>query len=81
MTTLTFDTCTYIKKLKAVGFTEEQAEVHAETIKELISEQLATKQDIYDLKRDLKEMELRLESKIESTKSETIKWVAAMLVA
>ena len=59
-----FDTLAYAKKLKAVGFTEEQAEVQAETFAEIIDEKLATKQDLKELeislKRDMKEMELRL---------------------
>lgn len=41
------------KKLKAVGFTEAQAEVQAEAMAELIEERLATK-------RDLKELEYRI---------------------
>ncbi|MBF0473416.1 MAG: DUF1640 domain-containing protein [Nitrospirae bacterium] len=57
MTTLTFDTLAYAKKLKSVGFTEAQAEVHAETLKEIITEQLVTKEYL-DLR--LKELELRL---------------------
>ena len=52
-TALVFDTHAYVKKLKSVGFTEEQAEVQAETLASLVCEQLATK-------RDLQEMELRL---------------------
>jgi len=52
-TALVFDTHAYVKKLKSVGFTEEQAEVQAETLASLVGEQLATK-------RDLQEMELRL---------------------
>lgn len=51
--TVVFDTYAYVKKLKSVGFTEEQAAVQAGTIKNLIDEQLATKKDI-------KELELRL---------------------
>ena len=80
-----FDTHLYVKKLRAVGFTEEQAEVQTEVLSELLERNLATK-------RDLKELESKLESKIESVKSELkaeiessksdiIKWVAAMLVA
>ena len=42
MATIVFDTYQYIKKLKAVGFTEEQAAVQAETIAGLINEQLVT---------------------------------------
>jgi predicted phage-related endonuclease len=70
-----FDTYAYVKKLKSVGFTEEQAAVQAETIKDLIDDKLSTKRDLKDLelalkrdlkeleaatKRDLKELELRL---------------------
>ncbi len=54
---IAFDTLAYAKKLKAVGFTEEQAEVQAEAISDLINEQLAAKQD-------LKELELRMTVKI-----------------
>ncbi|MBF0538365.1 MAG: hypothetical protein HQL03_08960 [Nitrospirae bacterium] len=59
--TLIFDTHVYVKKLKAVGFTEEQAEVQAEAMSGLIEEGLATKRDLREmevlLKRDLKELE------------------------
>ncbi|MBI5187230.1 MAG: DUF1640 domain-containing protein [Nitrospinae bacterium] len=50
---IAFDTHVYVKKLKAAGFTEEQAEVLASTQAELIDDRLATKQD-------LKELEIRL---------------------
>ena len=59
---IAFDTLTYAKRLKSVGFTEQQAEVQAQTLAELINEDLATKQDIRELematKRDLKELEM-----------------------
>ncbi len=57
MATITFDTHAYIKRLKAVGVSEEQAEVQAETLAELINEQLVTKQHL-DMR--LNELELRL---------------------
>ena len=44
MATIVFDTYQYIKKLKAVGFTEEQAAVQAETIAGLINEQLVSRE-------------------------------------
>lgn len=57
MATIVFDTYAYIKKLQAVGFTEEQAAVQAETIASLINEQLVTKdyldQRLAELKYDL----------------------------
>jgi len=74
MATLTFDTLAYAKKLKAAGFTEEQAEVQAEAFAEIIEERLTTKQD-------LKELELAMRRDLAAVKSEIIKWVAGMLVA
>ena len=52
--TIIFDTLSYAKKLKAVGFTEEQAEVQTEILAQIVDEKLATKKDILDLKRDTK---------------------------
>ncbi|OFY62903.1 MAG: hypothetical protein A3H98_00750 [Bacteroidetes bacterium RIFCSPLOWO2_02_FULL_36_8] len=57
---LTFDTLAYAKKLIAVGVPVQQAEVQAETFAEIIDENLATKQDIIDLKRNMKEIEQRI---------------------
>jgi len=57
---IAFDTLAYAKKLKAVGFTEEQAEVQAEVLAEIVNEHLATKEDISLLRRDLKELEVTL---------------------
>ena len=57
---IAFDSLAYVKKLKAVGVPEEQAEVQAEAFAEIIEERLATKRDILSLKRDMKELELRL---------------------
>lgn len=48
-----FDTYEYVKKLKSVGVTEQQAEVQAEALKNVIEHELTTK-------RDLKELEIRL---------------------
>ena len=52
--TATFDTLAYAKKLKAAGFTEEQAEIQAEALSEIIEERLATKQDLNELELRLK---------------------------
>ena len=64
---ITFDTLSYAKKLIAVGFTVQQAEVQAETLAEIIDENIATKRDLIDvrndLQRDMKEMEMRLSYK------------------
>jgi len=79
--TITFDTLAYVKKLKAAGVPEKQAEVQAETFAEIIEDRIATKHDILLLKQDLKELELTLKRDIANSKAEIIKWVAGMLVA
>jgi hypothetical protein len=61
-----FDTLRYVKKLVAVGFTQPQAEVQAETMAEIIDDNLATKKDLEEietsLKRDIKELDLKIEN-------------------
>ncbi len=68
MTTITFDTHTFVKKLKSVGFTEEQAEVFAAEQARLIEDKLATKNDLVELennlRRDMKELEYRMTIKL-----------------
>ena len=75
---IAFDTLAYAKKLKAVGVPDQQAEIQAETFAEIIDANLATK-------RDLKELELRLEAQIKESENRTtvniVKWVAGMLIA
>jgi hypothetical protein len=62
------DTLEYSKKLRAAGVPELQAEAHAEALSKLVSEELATKKDIDDLRRDLqttiRELEYRLTIKV-----------------
>ncbi|MBF0437392.1 MAG: hypothetical protein HQL77_18795 [Magnetococcales bacterium] len=93
---LMFDSLAYAKKLKAAGMPEAQAEIQAETIMEWMDDKLATKVELEvvraDLKRDIKELEVKLETviktsnlelrkDIESAKVDTIKWTAGMFVA
>ena len=58
-----FDTLRYVNKLKSVGVSEKQAEMQAELQAEaasmqidVINNNLATKEDINELKRDIKEV-------------------------
>jgi hypothetical protein len=46
MTTITFDTHAFVKRLTAVGMPENQAEVLADEQAKLIENRLATKDDI-----------------------------------
>ena len=64
MSATTFDTLTYAKMLQEAGFTAQQAEVQAEALRAVIDQNLATKQD-------LKEMETRLDHKIELLRRDT----------
>jgi hypothetical protein len=50
---VTFDTLAYAKRLKEAGFTENQAEVLAQAQSALVTEQLATKDDLSRLEERL----------------------------
>ncbi|HOF04808.1 MAG TPA: hypothetical protein PLH54_04235 [Syntrophales bacterium] len=82
---ITFDTLAFVKKMRAAGFTETQAEAQAEALREIIEERLTTKQDLKDLEMSLT---LKIEglrgdliAEMANIKAETIKWVAGLLVA
>ena len=69
MTTITFDTHLFVRKLRETGITEPQAEVIAEAIKEAqASLDVASKADLELLRADLKR-------DIAETKAELIRWV------
>ena len=53
MNAITFDTLKFTRRLKAGGFTVEQAETAAEAFAEAATDELATKHDIELLKRDI----------------------------
>jgi hypothetical protein len=82
MTTITFDTHEFIKTLQDAGFEAKQAEAVSTAFKQASGESdLATGQDIDDLRRDMRELEIRLESKISDVKYDLVKWIAGMLLA
>jgi hypothetical protein len=73
MTTIVLDTLDYASKLKSGGFNDQQAETQARALAEVLERQIATKadvtehenvlrRDIAEIKRDLRETELRLGS-------------------
>jgi len=83
MTTLTFDTHDFVKKLKEAGFTEEQAEALTNLQKITASNTLEHARHDYHLddlatKRDLNESQLKLQKEIAETKAELVKWVVAV---
>lgn len=69
-----FDTLKVYERLRGADLPEKAAKEIAEVFKETVEERLATK-------RDLTELEKRIELKISEAKVDIIKWVAAMLVA
>ncbi|WP_440862512.1 DUF1640 domain-containing protein [Symbiopectobacterium purcellii] len=85
MATLVFDTHAFVKKLTTAGMPEAQAEILAQEQANLIENRLATKLDIVTLEKNI-EMQLSkirsdVDTKIETTKSDIIKWVAGLLIA
>lgn len=69
MATITFDTLKYAKKLEAAGIPAAQAEAMAEAQKDIFSETLdatlATKNDVCDIKSELR----------------VIKWMLGLVIA
>jgi hypothetical protein len=75
MTTITFDTHKFIRKLRLAGFEESQAEAVSEAFSEAQGESdLATK-------RDIEELRLNTRLDIETLKADLIKWIAGLLLA
>ena len=61
MAAITFDRLKFVDRLKHSGVSEKQAKAFADAHKDSLSEMdIATKQDIKELKRDLRELECRL---------------------
>lgn len=83
MTTTTFDSLGYAKKLEEAGFTRQQAEVQANAMREIVEDKLATKQDLdalrIELQRDMKELELRLTIRLGAMMAASIAVVAALV--
>jgi len=67
MASVTFDTLKFAKKLESAGIAQAQAEAIAEAFSEATSQELVT--------RDY------LDAKLESTKNDILKFVAAALIA
>ena len=72
MTAISFDTLKLARKLEAAGFQPKQAADTAEALAESMAEVsgLATKEDIYGLRRDIAE-----------TKAEILKWMFGAMAA
>ena len=80
MSTITFDTLKFADTLKQAGVPDKQAEAEARAVAAAIGEvDVATRRDIYDLRRDLQAMELRLTVKLGTFMAISIGLVAAVI--
>ena len=68
----TFDTLSYAKRLQAAGFTQEQAEVQAETFLAIVQEQLVSKRDLKELEVKIEDINKELVMKIENARKELV---------
>ena len=65
-----FDTCDYATKLQKSAITEQQAEVQLDVLRTLIENDLATKQDIASLQKEIAELRKEAQESIESLRKE-----------
>ena len=63
---MAFDTLSYARRLKASGFSDEQAETLADATRELVVQDFATKGDIAILKTELVALEQRIMSAMDN---------------
>ena len=84
MTTATFDTLVYARRLRDAGIPESQADAQAAALAE------ALRQNAGEIvtRGDLKELELKLEARfadvrrdMEAMKSDLLKWVIGLFIA
>ncbi len=94
MATITFDTLKFANKLKSAGVADKHAEAEAEAIAEVIQLNFRDSVTKEDLRRELKELEMRFDAKLvgEITRLggkltqlreeiTLIKWMLAVLLA
>lgn len=80
MSVIVLDTLEYAAKLKAGGFTEQQAETQARALAEVVEKQLATQQQVSEhesnLRRDIELLRLELKRDIDVLRAELKKDIA-----
>ena len=83
MSSTTFDTLAYSKRLQELGFTREQAEGFAQIQREIIDDRLATKQDLLavktELQQQMKDLEYRLTIRLGGMMAASIALVAPLV--
>ena len=77
METFIFDTLSYAEKLTGAGMPEKQAKVMAEAQADILSKSLM---DSIATKADLKELETRIDVKMNQLEIRLIKWFAGLFI-
>jgi hypothetical protein len=77
MSTLTFDTLKFANRLKTAGVPASQAEAEADALAEVFEANLSE----LATKADLRELELRSDSKLAHLKFELLKWMIGLAIA
>lgn len=75
-----FDTLAYSKRLRDKGVPQEQAEAHAEAIREFVMADLATKADLQGLKSDLQTLSAHFDAKLDTLSLRLTVRLGTMLV-
>ena len=75
-----FDTHGFVKRLTKAGMPEPQAEVLASEQSRLIENELATKRDIAEVKRDIEQLRLATKQDIAESKADILKWMFGALL-
>ncbi|MGE3975085.1 MAG: hypothetical protein AB7F59_11225 [Bdellovibrionales bacterium] len=76
---MVFNTLRYAKKLEDAGIPRDQAEAHIQIMAEIVEGDLATKQDIKELKDEMQKMEYRLIIKLGALVTAIIATAVAIL--
>ena len=77
MSTVTFDTLKFAKRLETAGIPASQAEAEAQALQDALSEsELATRQDISELRHELGETRTELNGKLA-----LLQWMLAVVLA
>lgn len=84
MASMAFDTLRYSKRLRAVGFTEEQAEAQAEALGEAIRDTLVTKADlneaVHKLQLEITELRSEFRTEIRDVQTNILKWIIPLMI-
>jgi hypothetical protein len=86
---LTFDRLAYVDRLRNGGIEEGQARAHAEALDAALRDSVAARNDLddmgRDLRREIREVETRLEAKIETSAAnlrvEILRWLVVTQIA